>query len=101
MPALLVTSGAPLWGWLSYDTEISVYGRRYSLGPIYVCGVCPQPWGPGLVLTVLQLSFVSFLVLGILILPWPLKTDSPLPRVLPCAAVNSAPTWSGCVPWSL
>lgn len=101
MSALLVTSGAPLWGWLSYDTEISVYGRRYSLGPIYVCGVCPQPWGPGLVLTVLQLSFVSFLVLSILILLWPLKTDSPLPRVLPCAAVNSAPTWSGCVPWSL
>lgn len=24
MPALLVTFRAPLWGWLSYDTEISL-----------------------------------------------------------------------------
>lgn len=75
MSALLGISGAPLWGCLSYDTERSLYGRRYSLGPIYGCGVCPQPWGPGLVLTfVSQLSSVSFLVLSIRILLWPWKT---------------------------
>lgn len=64
-------------------------------------GVCPQPWGQGLVLTVCPSAAVlcpPLLVLSILtILLWPSRTDVPLPgalsHIVACeaAALGSGP----------
>lgn len=99
MPALFVTSGAPLWGWLSYDREISLWEKIFPGSNLCMWSLSTTlGTGPGAdclaaVFCVLSCSRYPYSPVAL--------EDSTLPQVLPCAAVNSAPTWSGCVPWSL